>query len=53
MCKKVIYKLYVYASTQGVIEGAIGSIKGLVILSVYQNILNIHRANLDNTYGKC
>lgn len=46
-------KIYVYASTQGVIGGVIGSIKGLVILSVYQDVLYIHRANLDNTYGKC
>lgn len=46
-------KIYVYASTQGIIGGAFGSIKGLVILSVCQNILYIHRANLDNTYGKC
>lgn len=46
-------KVYVYASMQGVIGGVSGSIKGLVILSVYQDVLYIHRANLDNTYGKC
>ncbi len=45
--------VYVYASTEGVIDGVSGSIKGLVILSVYQDVLYIHRANLDNTYGKC
>lgn len=45
-------KVYIYASTQEIIGGAIGSIKGLVILSIYQNTLYIHQANLDNTYGR-
>ena len=32
--------------------GLIGSVKGLVLLSVYEDILYIHRANIDNSYGK-
>ena len=56
MCQEKLLdnkNVYVYASAQGVIGGVSGSIKGLVILSVYRDVLYIHRANLDNTYGKC
>lgn len=45
-------EVYVYASVQGVLGGVVGSIKGLVILSVCDELLYIHRANLDNSYGE-
>lgn len=43
---------YIYASLSNKIGGLIGSVKGLVLLSVYEDILYIHRANIDNSYGK-
>ena len=30
----------------------IGSVKGLVLLSIYENRLYIHKANIDNSYGE-
>ena len=43
---------YIYASLSNKIGGLIGSVKGLVLLSVYEDILYIHRANIDNSYGE-
>ena len=43
---------YIYASLSNKIGGLIGSVKGLVLRSVYEDILYIHRANIDNSYGK-
>ena len=43
---------YIYASLSNKIGGLIGSVKGLVLLSVYEDILYIHWANIDNSYGK-
>ena len=43
---------YIYASLSNKIGGLIGSVKGLVLLSVHEDILYIHRANIDNSYGK-
>ena len=43
---------YIYASLSNKIGGLIGSVEGLVLLSVYEDILYIHRANIDNSYGK-
>ena len=34
---------YIYASLSNKIGGLIGSVKGLVLLSVYEDILYIHR----------
>lgn len=45
-------EIYVYASLKNIIGGAIGSIKGLVLLSIDENILYIHRANIDNSYDE-
>lgn len=45
-------EVYVYASAQDMVGGVVGSIKGLVILSLYDNLLYVHRANLDNSYGE-
>lgn len=41
-------KIYTYASSRS----AIGSINGLVLLSINGNILYIHQANIDNSYGE-
>ena len=43
---------YIYASLSNKIGGLIGSVEGLVLLSVYEDILYIHRANIDNSYGE-
>ena len=40
--------IYTYAS----LRSAIGSINGLVLLSINGNILYIHQANIDNSYGE-
>lgn len=40
--------IYTYASSRS----AIGSINGLVLLSINGNILYIHQANIDNSYGE-
>lgn len=45
-------KIYIYASLTGGNGGLIGSVKGLVLLSVCENTLYIHRANIDNSYGE-
>ena len=44
--------IYVYASVKGGIGGVIGTINGLVLLSVYKDVLYIQKANIDNSYGK-
>ena len=44
--------IYTYASLRSAIGGAIGSINGLVLLSINGNILYIHQANIDNSYGE-
>ena len=45
-------EIFVYASAMGIIKGVIGSIKGLVLLSIYEDTLYIHQANIDNSYGE-
>ena len=45
-------EIFVYASMLGIIKGVIGSVRGLVLLSVYEDVLYIHRANIDNSYNK-
>ena len=45
-------EIYVYASLKNIIGGAIGSIRGLVLLSINENILYIHHANIDNSYDE-
>ena len=45
-------KYYIYASIINEIGGFIGSVKGLVLLSIYENRLYIHKANIDNSYGE-
>lgn len=45
-------EIYVHASAKNIIGGAIGSIRGLVLLSVNENILYIHHANIDNSYDE-
>ena len=44
--------IYVYASVKGGIGGVIGTINGLVLLSVYKDVLYIQKANIDNSYGE-
>ena len=44
--------IYVYASVKWGIEGVIGTINGLVLLSVYKDVLYIQKANIDNSYGE-
>ena len=43
-------EIYVYGSAKNIIGGAIGSIRGLVLLSINENILYIHHANINNSY---
>lgn len=45
-------KIYIYASSNKIIGGVIGTQSGLVLLSVNKDILYIHRANIDNSYGE-
>lgn len=45
--------IFVYASEKRIIGGAVGAAYGPVLLSVYQDILYIHRAKLDNSYTDC
>ena len=45
-------EIFVYASMLGIIKGVIGSVRGLVLLSVYEDVLYIHRDNIDNSYNK-
>lgn len=45
-------RVYVYASVKGKLGGVVGAVNGLVLLSVYQDLLYIHKANLDNTCGE-
>ena len=44
-------KIYIYAYINKIIGGVIGTISGLVLLSVYEDILYVYRANIDNSYG--
>ena len=44
-------KIYIYASSNKIIGGVIGTQSGLVLLSVYEDILYVYRANIDNSYG--
>ncbi len=46
-------EIYVYATKKSLLAGAAGAVAGLCILSVYENTLYMHKANLDNTYGEC
>lgn len=45
-------KIYIYASSNKIIGGVIGTQSGLVLLSVNKDILYIHRANINNSYGE-
>ena len=46
-------KIFVYATAKNIIGGTVGALRGLVLLSVYGDILYIHRAKLDNSYAEC
>lgn len=46
-------KIFVYATVKNIVGGVVGSLRGLVLISVYKNVLYIHRANLDNSIGDC
>ena len=46
-------EIYVYATKKSLLGGAAGAMAGLCILSVYENTLYMHKANLDNSYGDC
>lgn len=45
-------EIYVYGSAKNIIGGTIGSIRGLVLLSINENILYIHHANINNSYDE-
>ncbi|WP_270371479.1 hypothetical protein [Mediterraneibacter faecis] len=45
-------EIYIYASLKNIISGMFGSIRGLVLLCIYEDILYIYRANIDNSYGE-
>lgn len=45
-------KIYIYASLIGGAGALIGRTKGLMLLSVCEDTLYIHRANIDNSYGE-
>ena len=44
--------IYLYASMKNMIGGICGSVKGLVLLSVYKDTLYVHHANIDNSYDE-
>lgn len=44
--------IYLYASIKNMIGGICGSVKGLVLLSVYKDTLYVHHANIDNSYDE-
>ena len=46
-------KIFVYATAKNIIGGTVGALRGLVLLSVYGDVLYIHRAKLDNSYAEC
>ncbi|MCP1111630.1 hypothetical protein M2145_002938 [Lachnospiraceae bacterium PF1-21] len=49
-------EIYTYATKPvmgGILGGAVGAAAGAVLLSVSGNILYVHKAKLDNTYGEC
>ena len=46
-------KIFVYATARNIIGGTVGALRGLVLLSVYGDVLYIHRAKLDNSYAEC
>lgn len=45
-------EIYIYASLKNIIGGMVGSIRGLVLLCIYEDILYIYRAKSDNSYGE-
>ena len=45
-------EIYIYASLKNIISGMFGSIRGLVLLCIYEDILYIYRVNIDNSYGE-
>ena len=45
-------EIYIYASLKNIIGGMFGSIRGLVLLCIYEDVLYIYRANIDNSYGE-
>lgn len=46
-------RIFTYATVKSIVGGAIGSIRGLVLLSVYNDFLYIHRVKLDNSVDDC
>ena len=48
----MIPEKYIYASLKNIIGGMFGSIRGLVLLCIYEDILYIYRTNIDNSYGE-
>lgn len=48
----MIPEKYIYASLKNIIGGMFGSIRGLVLLCIYEDVLYIYRANIDNSYGE-
>ena len=45
-------EIYVYATKKSLLGGVAGAIANLMILSVYENVLYIHKANMDNSCGE-
>lgn len=45
-------ELLVYATKKGILGGAVGAAMNLVILSVYEDTLYVHRAAIDNSYNE-
>lgn len=46
-------EIFVYATSCSVIEGIVGAITGLVLITVFHDNLYILRSNFDNSYGEC
>lgn len=46
-------QIFVYATAKNIIGGTVGALHGLVLLSVYRDVLYIHRVKLDNSYAEC
>lgn len=46
-------EVFVYATVKSMIGGAVGSVQGLVLITVCGDVLYLHRAKLDNSYADC
>lgn len=46
-------QIFVYATAKSIIGGTVGALHGLVLLSIYGNVLYLHRVKFDNSCQGC